>query len=188
MRKITAVILLLPNVVFAHSGAATSFSTAFFHPLSGLDHLLAMILVGAIACQFSKTNSHILIGTFLVGFLSSAVVTQGVIMDSSMIETALAASLVLLGIVGAMSYFFCSSALIYALIAALIVGIFHGIPHGQELSGVGIVGLLGLGLASLGVTKAVEILSSKVAVLRGISCLMVSGINIVAGISLLSIR
>ena len=44
---------LLPTAAFAHTGvgATSGFMHGFGHPISGLDHILAMVMVGVFAYQ-----------------------------------------------------------------------------------------------------------------------------------------
>src|SRR5512132_4111787 len=44
-------LFLAPTAAFAHLGNTSGFTHGFMHPLSGLDHQLAMILVGIFAYQ-----------------------------------------------------------------------------------------------------------------------------------------
>src|SRR6478672_9742606 len=48
-----AMVVLTPAVAFAHTGVgdASGFVHGFGHPISGLDHILAMLMVGVFAWQ-----------------------------------------------------------------------------------------------------------------------------------------
>ena len=110
-------------------GEATGFFTGFLHPISGMDHVLAMVAVGLWGAQLGAPAIWVLPVAFplvmafggLLGFLGVPV--PG-------IECGIAASAILLG-----------AAVMFEIrpplgVAALLVGlfaIFHGYAHGTEL-------------------------------------------------------
>ena len=110
-------------------GEATGFFTGFLHPISGMDHVLAMVAVGLWGAQLGAPAIWVLPVAFplvmafggLLGFLGPPV--PG-------IEYGIAASAILLG-----------AAVMFEIrpplgVAALLVGlfaIFHGYAHGTEL-------------------------------------------------------
>jgi urease accessory protein len=46
-------LLAAPTLAFAHAGVGetTGFMHGFGHPISGLDHILAMVMVGVLHCN-----------------------------------------------------------------------------------------------------------------------------------------
>ena len=55
---------------FAHSGnVMIGFSDGFFHPVIGLDHLIAMISVGVISAQIGRVAIWLVPGLFVLGML-----------------------------------------------------------------------------------------------------------------------
>jgi urease accessory protein len=48
---ITALLAAVPLLAQAHGGASASIATAFLHPFAGLERLLAMLGVGALAAR-----------------------------------------------------------------------------------------------------------------------------------------
>jgi len=111
------------------NGQAQGFFSGFWHPISGLDHVLAMVAVGLWGAQLGPPALWLLPVTFpimmaLGGFLALV----GIPLPG--VEIGIAASALLLGIVVALE------AKPYLVLAALIVGafaIFHGHAHGTEL-------------------------------------------------------
>ena len=129
---VVAMLVLSAGVdLFAHdqTGAARGFLTGFLHPLSGLDHVVAMIAVGLWGAQLGPPALWLLPITFPMvmavgGFLGLVrVALPGV-------EIGIALSALLLGAMVA------SEARPSLAIAASLVGvfaIFHGHAHGTEL-------------------------------------------------------
>lgn len=135
MRKsvlITAAGLLLiaAEAGEAHTtGVATGFRSGFLHPLSGLDHVLAMVAVGIWGVQLGRPAVWLLPVTFpLVMAFGGALGVRGVPIPN--VEIGVAASALILGLLVA----FAARLPIWA--AAIVVGafaIFHGHAHGTEL-------------------------------------------------------
>jgi len=125
-------LMALSPTVFAHADAATlqgGFISGFLHPLTGLDHIVAMVAVGLWGVFLGKPAIWVLPIIFpLVMAFGGALGVIGV--DIPAIETGIALSGIVLGL-----------AVAFALkpplwVAGLIVGafaIFHGYAHGTEL-------------------------------------------------------
>ena len=161
---------------FAHTGAgaahdlAHSLTQGFLHPLSGLDHVLAMVAVGLYAAQLGGRALWLLpaafVGTMCVGG------TLGYTgMPLPMVEQGIGVSVVAMGIAVAIGL------RLPPLVATSLVAafaLFHGHAHGTEvpetasgieymagfalatalLHGVGIAAALGLGLKFRGLVRA----------------------------------
>ncbi len=124
--------LLSCATAFAHSDTASlqgGFVSGFMHPISGLDHVVAMLAVGLWGAFLGKPALWILPITFpLVMAFGGALGVAGV--PIPFIETGIALSDIVLGLV-----------VLFALrpplwVAGLTVGffaIFHGYAHGVEL-------------------------------------------------------
>lgn len=118
-----------PALAHVEAGQAQGLVSGLLHPISGLDHVLAMISVGLWGAQLGAPALWLLPVTFPVvmafgGFLGLA----GVSLPG--VEIGIALSALILGIMVALE------AKPNPLIAALIVGafaIFHGHAHGTEL-------------------------------------------------------
>jgi urease accessory protein len=121
----------LPAVASAHprSGAAGGFLSGFSHPISGWDHILAMISVGLWGAQLRAPAMWLLPVTFpMVMALGGMMGLLGIPLPG--VELGIAASAIVLGAM------VMSEARPRLWIAAAIVSvfaIFHGHAHGTEL-------------------------------------------------------
>jgi urease accessory protein len=125
-----AVLLLLPTLAFAHPGHGESgFTAGFLHPVFGLDHVLAMLLVGLIAARIGGRALWLLPASFVCMMIAGGVVgVSGMALDH--LEIVIAASLVAFGAVAA------TSRRIPVFALSLATGgfaLFHGYAHGAEL-------------------------------------------------------
>jgi urease accessory protein len=164
LRLILSLALLAPTTAFAHTGhgETVSFLAGLQHPLSGLDHVAAMLAVGLLAA-FKGGRALWLwpasfIGTMIVG---SALGMAQVALP--LVEPMILASVVVLGLLVALAVN------LPIWLGAVVIGIsalFHGHAHGMEAHGglgyiagfvaataalhlAGIGGVLGLRSASL---------------------------------------
>lgn len=123
----------LPAIASAHSahGSANGFTSGFGHPLSGADHIVAMVAVGLWGAFLGGRAMWLLPVVFpTVMAFGGALGVIGVPVPS--VETGIAVSGVVLGLM------VCFAAKPPLWIAAVIVGlfaIFHGHAHGTELPG-----------------------------------------------------
>jgi urease accessory protein len=126
-----ALAFVLPAVADAHAqaGAAAGFLSGLAHPVSGLDHVLAMIAVGLWGAQLGLPAIWILPVTFpIVMALGGLIGLLGVPLPG--VEMGIAASALLLGMAVA------TERRPPLAVAALVVGafaVFHGYAHGTEL-------------------------------------------------------
>jgi urease accessory protein len=121
--------LASPAAAHVQPGQATGFVTGFLHPISGLDHVLAMVAVGLWGAQLGAPAIWLLPVTFpMVMALGGLLGLLGVPLPS--VEIGIAASAILLG-AAVMTE---RRLPLYG--AAALVGffaIFHGYAHGTEL-------------------------------------------------------
>lgn len=140
--KALALLSMVPLAVSAHTGADAGlhhglhlgFSAGFLHPLTGADHLAAMVAVGLWSALTARRAWPDLLwaplafaGMLLVGALMGL---AGVQLPA--VEPMIAASLLVLGLLVV------TRTRLPALAAAIVVGgfaIFHGLAHGHELAG-----------------------------------------------------
>lgn len=123
------VLLALPAWAHEQSGQAAGFVTGLLHPVSGLDHVLAMVAVGLWGAQLGAPAIWLLPVTFpLVMAIGGFLGLLGVPLPG--VEVGIAASAVLLGAMVATE-----SRPPLALAAALVAffAVFHGHAHGTEL-------------------------------------------------------
>ena len=123
--------LLWPAAAFAHNrgGEALGFLSGLQHPVSGLEHVLAMIAVGLWGAQLGAPAVWLLPVTFpMVMALGGMLGLMGVRLPG--IEVGIAVSAIGLG------FAVCYEARPQLWVAALLVAlfaIFHGHAHGTEL-------------------------------------------------------
>jgi urease accessory protein len=182
---------LIPTMASAHVGVGDSsgFAHGFFHPLSGIDHILAMVAVGMLAANLGGRAlwavplsfvSMMAIGGAL-GVLAVAV---------PLVETGIGLSVVVLGAAVALGWK-------WPVAAVALVGffaIFHGHAHGSEMPvaatglvyGIGFMlatallhaaGIgLGLGVARLGSRFAPRAIQASGAIMA------IAGIGVLMGV------
>ncbi len=128
---IAVLLSLMASPAFAHLNPAEhgSFAAGFTHPLSGADHILAMVAVGLWASMLGGRALVIVplsfVGVMLLGFVAAL---GGVSLP--FVEPVILASVIVLGLLVAMAF------RASPLTAALIVGFFaffHGYAHGGEI-------------------------------------------------------
>lgn len=130
--KLLAALVLLaaPALAFAHPGHGEHGLVAgLAHPLTGLDHLLAMFAVGLWAAQQQGAARLALpctfVGTMLVGGLLGF---EG--LQLPFMETGIAASVLALGLCVALAV---RPPLPLAMAATALFALAHGVAHGLEL-------------------------------------------------------
>ena len=110
-------------------GHVHGFTNGLAHPLTGLDHICAMVAVGLWAAQRGGR------ALWLVPLVFVSVMTIGGILGMTgvqlpMVETGIVASVLILGV------FIAAAVRLPLVVSALIVGIFalfHGFAHGAEM-------------------------------------------------------
>jgi len=136
MKRITvaACVLLLALPAAAHPGHGpdTGVLAGLLHPLTGIDHLLALLAVGLWSRQ--QRQGMVLAPTFLVMMALGAASSAGVGLPA--LELSIAATVLLLGAVAA-----CAPAWQRrvapqaAVIVVALCAFVHGLAHGNELAG-----------------------------------------------------
>ena len=126
MRKFLFIgLFLFPATLWGHGFGGSG----FLHPLTGIDHLIAMVAVGAWSAQLGGKAIYLVPASFLVMMcLGGLVGIQKIPVGYT--EFGIALSVVLLGLAIAINK------KIACLIAAMAVGIFgfcHGYSHGVEI-------------------------------------------------------
>lgn len=122
---------IVPTVALAHPvvGSASGFTHGFMHPLGGLDHLLAMVLVGMVAYQMGGKTVWLLPLTF-VGMMVVGGIAGVAGIPLFLTEVGIALSVVILGLIVA---FEVKLPVALTFIAVGIFAIFHGHAHGTEM-------------------------------------------------------
>jgi urease accessory protein len=118
-------LILLPAYSWAHAGN----SAGWLHPLSGIDHLLAMIAVGAWSVQIGGRAVWLVPGAFVCFMFLGGVIGFEHI-ELPFTEVGVSLSVVILGLAIAFRQ---RLPLAAAASATAIFGIFHGYAHGYEM-------------------------------------------------------
>jgi urease accessory protein len=126
---------LFSPLVLAHPGHGGAIADGILHPLTGLDHLVAMLGIGIWSAQQSGRARWLIPASFVCLMGASAwTAVLGTVPGYSpaFIESGIAASVLLIGLL--ISFSTRASALAGASIAA-VFAVFHGFAHGAELPG-----------------------------------------------------
>ncbi|MEJ5902015.1 HupE/UreJ family protein [Ochrobactrum teleogrylli] len=128
---IAVLLSLMASPAFAHLNPAEhgSFAAGFFHPLSGADHILAMVAVGLWASMLGGRALVVVplsfVGVMLLGFMAAL---SGITLPY--VEPVILTSVIVLGLIVAMAFH--ASTLTAALVVAFFA-FFHGYAHGGEI-------------------------------------------------------
>ena len=122
---------LVPSVAHAHVGGdhAAGFVHGFVHPVTGLDHVLAMVLVGVFAWQLGGRA----LGLVPAAFLGLMAVGGGLGMAGiglPFVEAGIALSVIALGAVVAVRL---RTPVALAMAVVGLFAMFHGYAHGAEM-------------------------------------------------------
>jgi len=123
--------LLVSGVALAHSGSheASGFTAGFGHPLTGLDHLAAMLAVGLWAAIGFRRQAWLPVAVFPVFMACGAAAGMGGV-NMPGVETGIATSVLVMGLLVA------TQARLPANTGMSLVGVFalfHGSAHGAEM-------------------------------------------------------
>lgn len=126
----TLALSLMPALTFAHPGhGENGLLAGVSHPLTGVDHLLAMLAVGLWAAQQKGAARWALPGTFVATLLIGGLLGfDG--LQVPYLETGIAASVLALGLAVALAV---RPPLAVAVGATALFALCHGIAHGLEL-------------------------------------------------------
>ena len=128
---LAATLAILTPVAFAHTGVGdtSGFVHGFGHPISGLDHVLAMVMVGVFAWQLGGRALWLVPTTFLtVMAAAGALGIAGI--GIPFVEIGMALSVVALGAIVAFNV---KAPVTAAMGVVGLFAIFHGHAHGAEI-------------------------------------------------------
>ena len=122
-------LVALPALAHVQEGQAAGFLTGLAHPVSGLDHVLAMIAVGLWGAQLGAPALWLLPVTFpLVMAFGGLLGLLGIPLPG--VEVGIALSALALGLAVATSW---RPPLAVAALLVAVFAVFHGHAHGTEL-------------------------------------------------------
>lgn len=138
---------LIPTPALAHGFAGGG----WLHPLTGPDHMLAMVLVGAWSAQLGGRGVWAVPAAFVAAMAAGAAAARaGLVLPGS--ESAIALSSIALGIAVALAR---PVALPLAATATLVFGWAHGAAHGAEMpAGAGLDYAIGFLVTTAGLHAA----------------------------------
>jgi len=137
MQRMMAVIVSVCFATVAHAhtgdGPHNGWSYGFLHPLSGLDHLLAMIAVGMWSMQLSKhLDKHVV---WLMPIIFVTAMGLGGLLGFMTLPLGFAEHGIVLSLL-VMGFLIARTVHLPFLVSALLIGIFavcHGYAHGSEM-------------------------------------------------------
>ena len=130
-----AIFPFAPAAALAHTGHdASGLAHGFVHPMTGVDHVLAMVAVGLLAAQYGGRALWLVPLSFVVA-IAGAIGMAGI--AASVAEVGIGVSIVILGLAIA---FQLKPPTFVAMAAVGFFALFHGYAHGAELPD-GITGL-----------------------------------------------
>ena len=124
-------VALAPAIASAHTGigATTGFLHGFWHPIGGIDHVLAMVAVGLLAAQIGGRALWAVPATFVAIMAAGGTLGMaGVALPA--VEVGIALSVLVLGLVVLAGRRW-PLGLAMALVA--VFAVFHGHAHGSEM-------------------------------------------------------
>ena len=127
------IIFIVPALTQAHIIGGTGFGDGIFHPISGFDHLLAMVAVGIISTLLGKKATWMMPLTFVAMMILGGIASI-LGLHLAGVEIIIALSLVLLGIgIAFVRSFNRKFSLPISLICVSLAAFFHGHAHGAEM-------------------------------------------------------
>jgi len=127
--SVTLLLVAIPALAHVQEGQAAGFLTGLAHPVSGLDHVLAMVAVGLWGAQLGVPAIWLLPVTFpLVMAVGGFLGLVGIPLPG--VETGVALSALALGLAVATSW---RPPLAIAALMVAAFAVFHGHAHGTEL-------------------------------------------------------
>lgn len=123
---------LFSTQVLAHAITGNGFMAGLYHPVFGLDHLLAMLSVGILSTQIGGRAIWLVPLSFVMVMLISGWIGMEALVDlrSSQVESGIVSSVIILGFVIAIGG---RMPLLIAMIFVGFFAIFHGYAHGVEV-------------------------------------------------------
>ena len=131
-----------PAAALAHPGhdGAGGLVHGLVHPVTGIDHVLAMIAVGVLAAQYAGRALWLVAMSFLVAMAAAGAIGMAGI-PVQIVEAGIGLSIVVLGLMIAFQF---KPPTLVAMVVVGYFALFHGYAHGSEMPN----GLAGLSFAA----------------------------------------
>jgi urease accessory protein len=182
-----ALVAATPAEAHLLDAAGAGWAHGFVHPFSGLDHILAMVAVGAWAAQTGRPALWVLPAAFPLAMAAGGLLgVAGVPVPG--IESGIAASVLILGLLIALR---AKPPLALSIALVALFAVFHGHAHGIELPqaaspvlyGVGfIIATAILHLIGLGIGHVVRLPAGTTALRLGGGAIAAAGIALFVGL------
>jgi urease accessory protein len=126
-----AITLLIPNLASAHTGVGdtSDYWQGLSHPMSGLDHILAMVAVGLWAAQMGGKALWMVPSAFLLAMSASSIMGHFGLPLPGVEQGILASDFIL----GLLLLFAARLPLALSIGIVGILAVFHGYAHGAEM-------------------------------------------------------
>lgn len=122
-------LMVISGSAFAHPGHGDAITSGFAHPFTGIDHLLAMLAVGIWAVQQREASAFWKIPLAFVAAMTVGGVLGYVGVALPHVESAIALSVLLLGLLVAFAYRLDTTV---AMGVVALFALFHGYAHTSE--------------------------------------------------------
>lgn len=132
---LAAILALLPAAAMAHTGTGAHIDAmhSFLHPLTGPDHVLAMVAVGVFAAQLGGRSLWAVPAAFVLAMVAGGALGYfGTPLP--MVEQGIAFSVIVMGLAVALGV---KLPVGPAMALVAVFAVFHGHAHGAEGSGAG---------------------------------------------------
>ncbi len=129
MKRILLPLLFLPSAALAHPGHGAGFLYGIAHPLSGADHLLAMLAIGLWAAVLGGRALWLLPAGFVLALAAGGAAGHALGTALPGVEQGIVGSLMVLGVAVALAW---RAPLWLAAGAVALFGAVHGLAHGAE--------------------------------------------------------
>jgi urease accessory protein len=162
---LAATSLLLPALASAHPGheVAHGALAGLLHPVQGIDHLAAALVVGLWAAQRGGRLRFALPVSFVLALLAGVFAASALHVQASGVEQLIAASLLVLGALVALAW---NVHWLPCLAIAAGFAFFHGLAHGNEQPAGAALAAYGAGLAATTLALALCAMAAGIALAR----------------------
>jgi urease accessory protein len=182
-----ALVVATPAEAHLPDAAGAGWAHGFVHPFSGLDHILAMVAVGAWAAQTGRPALWVLPAAFPLAMAAGGLLgVAGVPVPG--IESGIAVSVLVLGLLIAVR---AKPPLALSVALVALFAVFHGHAHGAELPQAASPVLYGLGfvaatamlhLIGLGIGHVMRLPAGMKALRLGGGAIAAAGLALIVGL------